>query len=112
MGGSKHAAQRQNPTARQTHESPQTAEQFPPPWDELGWGQQTRRTATKPNYPLTYTNPATAYVNKQKPNPKDTMTDLIIIDTGCANLFSVQAAFARLGCRSRTSARRRAAAFS
>ena len=32
------------------------------------------------------------------------MTDLIIIDTGCANLFSVQAAFARLGCRARISA--------
>ena len=32
------------------------------------------------------------------------MTDLIIIDTGCANLFSVQAAFARLGCRAHISA--------
>ena len=32
------------------------------------------------------------------------MPNLIIIDTGCANLFSVQAAFARLGCRARISA--------
>ena len=32
------------------------------------------------------------------------MPNLIIIDTGCANLFSVQAAFARLGCRAHISA--------
>lgn len=32
------------------------------------------------------------------------MPNLIIIDTGCANLFSVQAAFERLGCRAHISA--------